>query len=179
LNHILAHGSLPSLVLPDGSTHVKTAEVPGSGDDIFPISYMAGQTGTGMSQEILTAHNHYRAEVGTPPLQWSDALAQSAQQWADHLASSHQLAHSGTGGVGENLWMGTARAYSPTQMVASWGDEKAHFIPGIFPKVSSASLNEGLKRVTELLNDSPEPGRLEKRATAQPPFSAGLIRSIL
>ncbi len=86
-------------------------------------------------QELLTAHHNYRSEVGISPLQWSATLAQSAQGWANHLASIHQLVHS-HGGPGENLWMGTAGAYSSTQMVSSWGNEKAHFIPGNFPNVS-------------------------------------------
>lgn len=38
-------------------------------------------------QELLNAHNRYRAEVGVPPLSWSNALARDAQQWADRLAS--------------------------------------------------------------------------------------------
>ena len=97
----------------------------------------AEQTNAEMSQEIVAAHNNYRAEVTSPPLQWSDALAQSAQQWADHLASIQQMQHSGQDGVGENLFMGTTRAFSFTQMVGSWGDEKANFTPGTFSDVST------------------------------------------
>ena len=59
----------------------------------------SGQTGAEMSQEILAAHSNYRAEANTPPLQWSDTLAQSAQQWANHLASIQQMVHSGQDGV--------------------------------------------------------------------------------
>jgi hypothetical protein len=100
-------------------------------------STRAGQINADMSQEILAAHNNYRAEVTSPPLQWSDALAQSAQQWADHLASIQQMVHSGQDGVGENLFMGTTGAFSLTQMVGSWGDEHANFTPGTFPDVST------------------------------------------
>ena len=37
-------------------------------------STRAGQINADMSQEILAAHNNYRAEVTTPPLQWSDSI---------------------------------------------------------------------------------------------------------
>ena len=30
---------------------------------------------------ILAEHNKYRAEVGVPPLKWSDNLAEGAQRW--------------------------------------------------------------------------------------------------
>ena len=33
-----------------------------------------------MAQEILSAHNKYRAEVGVPPLEWSGDLANHAQE---------------------------------------------------------------------------------------------------
>lgn len=106
--------------------------IPGSRDE--PTS----TTGTGDSRvdEILSAHNKYRAEVGVPPLQWSNSLANSAQQWANQLAATHTFKHSGRGG--ENIWMGTAGHYSRPQMVGSWGDEKRYFVSnGTFPNVSS------------------------------------------
>jgi Cysteine-rich secretory protein family len=40
-------------------------------------------------------------------------------------------------GQGENLWAGTAGAYSYSQMVQGWGDEKQYFRAGSFPEVSS------------------------------------------
>ena len=91
----------------------------------------------GIAQEALDAHNRYRSEVGVPPLQWSDSLAASAQQWADHLAATGSFEHSGTQGQGENLWKGTANAFSLTQMVDRWGAEKQYFKNGAFPDVST------------------------------------------
>jgi hypothetical protein len=88
-------------------------------------------------QEILAAHNRYRAAVGVPALQWSDSLAAGAQRWADYLASTGQLQHSAAPGVGENLAAGTDGFYTVTQLVAIWGYEKRNFIGGIFPNVSS------------------------------------------
>ncbi|MEW6491200.1 MAG: CAP domain-containing protein [Cyanobacteriota bacterium] len=79
--------------------------------------------------EILAAHNQYRKAVGATPLKWSDSLASSAQEWALELASNDSMGHSSTD-YGENIWAGTAGAYSPTEMVDSWGEEKQYFVPG-------------------------------------------------
>lgn len=84
---------------------------------------------TQQQNEILAAHNKYRAEVGVSPLQWSDRLAQGAQQWANHLASTNQGGHSGTSG--ESWAEGTTGYYTVTQLIdINWGAEKAKFIPG-------------------------------------------------
>lgn len=90
-----------------------------------------------MCQEIVDAHNSYRAEVGVPPLQWSEDLASQAYSWASQLASTGSFEHSGTEGQGESLWMGTANAFSFTQMVDDWGGEKQYFTGGTFPDVST------------------------------------------
>jgi Cysteine-rich secretory protein family len=86
------------------------------------------------TEEILNAHNKYRAEVGVEPLQWSEDLAASAQQWADQLAQTGRFEHSGSG---ENLAQGSTGAFSVTQLVDMWGGEKQYFINGTFPDVSS------------------------------------------
>jgi hypothetical protein len=90
------------------------------------------------SQEILNAHNKYRAAVGVPPLVWSDDLAAAARVWANTLNSNLQFAHDPeTQKQGENLWMGTAGAFSLTQMVDNWGQERQNFRNGTFPNVST------------------------------------------
>lgn len=89
---------------------------------------------TSLINEVLTAHNRYRAEVGVPLLQWSDALAGSAQRWANQLAAMNKLQHSQSG---ENLASGTTGSFSVTQLVEMWGNEKQHFISGTFPDVSN------------------------------------------
>jgi hypothetical protein len=40
-------------------------------------------------------------------------------------------------GISENLWVGTAGAYSPARGIDSWGEERLLFRDGIFPQVSS------------------------------------------
>jgi hypothetical protein len=89
-------------------------------------------------QEILDAHNKYRAQVGLPPLVWSDDLANAAQQWVNTLNSNLEFQHdSGANNQGENIWMGTSGAFTPTQMVDDWGQEQQNFQNGVFPNVST------------------------------------------
>ncbi len=101
------------------------------------------------SLPILAAHNKYRSAVGVPALVWSPNLASSAQIWADHLATIHQLVHSGPG---ENLWMGTKGAYTDTQKVDSWGAEKQYFLAGKpFPNVSTTGKWEDAGHYTQII----------------------------
>lgn len=101
------------------------------------------------AQEILTLHNRYRSEVGLPQLQWSSALSTSAQQWANQLAQTNTFQHSGRGG--ENLAKGTAGAFSLTQFVDLWGNEKKNFINGIFPNVSSTGNWKDVGHYTQMI----------------------------
>ncbi|WP_241255149.1 CAP domain-containing protein [Altererythrobacter sp. BO-6] len=89
--------------------------------------------------ELLQAHNIERSEFGAEPLRWSPRLASEAQQWARTLASEGRMRHASNderGGAGENLWMGSAGAYSASFMVAAFAGEKRHFRAGTFPHVS-------------------------------------------
>ena len=86
---------------------------------------------------ILAEHNKYRAEVGVPPLTWSDKLAEGAQRWADTMAALDKLQHSHAPGVGENLaYLSEFHANLP-DMIGLWGREKAYFQQGTFPDVSN------------------------------------------
>jgi len=66
--------------------------------------------------EMVTAHNKWRQAVGTPPLAWSAALAATAQAWADQLKATRgcNAVHSGTAGVGENLFWASATTQTST-----------------------------------------------------------------
>jgi hypothetical protein len=88
---------------------------------------------------ILAAHNIERAAVGLPPLSWDSSLGTQAAKYAVQLALSRRFGHSAAqsrNGSGENLWMGTRRAFSIEAMVAGWASEKRMFRPGVFPAVS-------------------------------------------
>lgn len=113
-------------------------------------SAISGEQGAlnGQVQEILAAHNRYRAEVGVPPLQWSAILATSAQQWANQLAASGILQHSG---AGENLAQGSNGAFSVTSLVDMWGSEKQYFIYGIFPEVSNSGSWSDVGHYTQMV----------------------------
>lgn len=100
-------------------------------------------------EAILAEHNKYRAEVGVPPLQWSENLAASAQQWANHLAVTGTFnQHSG---AGENLANSTAGAYSVTQLIDLWGNEKQYFKNGIFPDVSTTTDWKNIGHYTQVI----------------------------
>lgn len=104
------------------------------------------------SDEIVKAHNVYREALGLNPLTWSDSLAQSAQQWANHLAEIHEIVHSDNNSYGENIWGGTTGVLSFTQMVDSWGDEKNDYIPGsTFPNVSTTGNWQDVGHYTQMI----------------------------
>ncbi|KAB8318710.1 hypothetical protein SD81_014885 [Tolypothrix campylonemoides VB511288] len=103
---------------------------------------------TTFAEEILNAHNKYRAEVGVQPLQWSEDLAASAQQWANHLAQTGTFQHSRSG---ENLALGSTGTFSVTQLVDIWGGEKKDFRNGIFPNVSSTGNWQHVGHYTQIV----------------------------
>jgi pathogenesis-related protein 1 len=86
----------------------------------------------------VAAHNHWRAEVGSPDLVWSEPLAQAAQTWADHLSSNGccAMSHSGSG-YGENIYKVSAVVWSngrreiqsrtPQQIVDGWASEAKNY----------------------------------------------------
>jgi uncharacterized protein YkwD len=52
----------------------------------------------------LEQHNRYRAKHGVPPLVLSTQLNDAAQQYAEQLARTQRLVHSGNKHYGENLF---------------------------------------------------------------------------
>lgn len=85
---------------------------------------------TDLAGAVLATHNSARAAVRVPPLQWDAKLAQGAATWANHLARLGRMEHSPDKqrpDQGENLWMGTAGAYRPEDMVGSWVAERRYF----------------------------------------------------
>ena len=80
-----------------------------------------------LAHEMLAAHNAARAKVGAPPLTWSDRLAASAQQWADHLSSTGGFEHRSKSKYGENLFEMRNAESKPADVVQRWVEEKASF----------------------------------------------------
>jgi hypothetical protein len=90
-------------------------------------------------RDWLDAHNSARADLGLPPLAWSDGLARDAGEWARHLARNGLYDHATPDqrkGQGENLWRGPKGYWSPSETVGFFVAEKRHFRPGRFPDVS-------------------------------------------
>lgn len=58
-----------------------------------------------LGSSALSSHNTDRAIHHAPSMTYSAALADSAQRWADNIASTAALTHSGSQGVGENLYV--------------------------------------------------------------------------
>jgi pathogenesis-related protein 1 len=91
-------------------------------------------------QELVSAHNRWRAAVGVPPLTYSTKLAASAQEWANTLKKEHhcEMQHSvSQGRYGENLYWGSALEWSdgtrevqqvsPATVVDDWASERADY----------------------------------------------------
>jgi uncharacterized protein YkwD len=88
---------------------------------------------------ILQQHQTYRSELQLPALSWSPELAKDALAWAQHLAAIDKGEHDQSirGQEGENLWWGTTAAFSYSQMVAMWGNEKKSFKYDTYPNCTT------------------------------------------
>jgi hypothetical protein len=109
-----------------------------------------------LDQRLLAAHNRERDVTGVAALEWDDGLARDAAAWAGQLQASGEFEHSPDAGEdeepqGENLWMGTASAYSPEEMVELWIAEKKHYRPGVFPAVSRTGNLDDVGHYTQLV----------------------------
>jgi hypothetical protein len=85
---------------------------------------------------VLKQHNSYRSALGIQPLQWSSALASDAVIWAQNMATAGKSQHDPQlfgKKEGENIWWGTANAYSCDEMIDFWAGESKDFVYGIFP----------------------------------------------
>ncbi|MEY4556375.1 MAG: hypothetical protein RL093_1494 [Pseudomonadota bacterium] len=102
---------------------------------------------------LLAAHNVERRRVGTPPLQWDDALAAEADVWARELVDSGRWEHDpALHGHGENLWTGWgSRVWTPEEMVAEWAAEKRDYVRGVFPNVSRTGNWTAVGHYTQLV----------------------------
>jgi len=75
-------------------------------------------------KEFIDAHNNWRAEVGVPPLVWSEDLENYAAEWAvkkglEDCNMEHRTDHL----YGENLYWSSGMDFYPKGAVDSWGSE--------------------------------------------------------
>ena len=100
----------------------------------------APRGGALLKSEMMTAHDRARVDYGANSLTWSDVLATDALAYARSLARSGRFEHdpqkSGRPRQGENLWIGTASAFSYADMARDWIDERRNFRPGRFPDIA-------------------------------------------
>jgi hypothetical protein len=84
---------------------------------------------------VLQHHNIFRSALRLPPLTWSADLASDALVWAKKLAKINKGQHDPDvrGKEGENIWWGSAGAFSSGFMVDSWASERQDFVYGVFP----------------------------------------------
>lgn len=89
---------------------------------------------------VLKQHNIYRAGLRLPALEWSASLASDALAWGQQLVKGDRGQHDPqvrSLNEGENLWWGTADAFSYARMVDGWASEKKDFVYGVFPDCKS------------------------------------------
>lgn len=105
------------------------------------MSYSIQQSyaqGNNLQNAVLSVHNQERAQVNVPSLSWSNSLAADAQTYANYLTT---LGITPTGiaahdpnvfkkGQNENLAWGTKGAYTPTELMNLWAEEKRDYVTG-------------------------------------------------
>jgi hypothetical protein len=107
---------------------------------VYPQGVKIIYRDTAFITAVLNQHNAYRSELKLPPLAWSAALASDALAWGRQLVKGNRGQHDPQVRAlneGENLWWGTADAFSYSQMVDGWGSEKKDFVFGRFPDCKS------------------------------------------
>ncbi len=104
---------------------------------------------------MMSGHNAARAEVGVPPLVWSDTLATTARSYAEEMARTGKFAHAhqpqDPTREGENLWTGTRYAYTYDEMIGHWVAEKRDFINGATPDFSRTGKFEDVAHYTQIV----------------------------
>jgi hypothetical protein len=121
---------------------------------VTPLFMGAIDRQTSVDQRLLIAQNHERAELGLQSFDWNPALAESAQRWADYLASTGRFEHAPENHrnpEGENIWAGTKGYFGPEAMIDAWVREKKYFRPGVFPNNSTTGKVEDVGHYTQLV----------------------------
>lgn len=77
--------------------------------------------------EMLRAHNELRRTRKIHPLKWSIPLAESAQQWAEHLAAIGVMAHNKELKTGQNLYVIHGATTRPALVVRRWAQEASDY----------------------------------------------------
>lgn len=119
-----------------------------------PLFMGSTNWGASFDDRILAVHNKERAALGLDPLSWNPALVESAQQWADYLATTGRFEHAPENRYapeGENIWAGTKGFYAPEARVDAWVREKKYFRQGVFPNNSTTGRVADIGHYTQLV----------------------------
>ena len=136
----------------------------GSGSESYqPATVVEPRAGVGTSprddallqRTAIEGHNIARSLVGVAPLIWDDSLSDHARAYAAVLARTGRFQHAeqpmAPGREGENLFTGTAGAYSYMEMIALWVGEKRDFANGAFPAVSTTGRWQDVGHYTQIV----------------------------
>ncbi len=80
-------------------------------------------------QELIEIHNEWREKVNCPPVEWSDEIADYAQEWGKHLKELAGIyKHRPYSGewkqiYGENIFSGSEDNYKAKYVVDTWASE--------------------------------------------------------
>ena len=94
------------------------------------------------ADDFVKYHNRVRAAVGSPAVTWSPTLAHYAQEWANHIAETGEIAHRPLDGewaqkYGENWAIGTGD-FDALSAAAMWEGEKQFYTPDtVIPDVAN------------------------------------------
>jgi pathogenesis-related protein 1 len=138
---------------------VKPVPAPGNPNAVA-ITAVAGNTGSRLTQQqaqqMVNYHNQKRAEVGNGNVSWSTQIAQYAQQRADQIARTKQLAHlpQGQNPFGENLASGGSTGggvvYTVINACDGWYSEKAK-MPRNARTMTFDLFNKGVGHYTQMV----------------------------
>ena len=143
----------------------------GAGNSVKPVlapvnpnavatTAFAGNTGSRLTQQqaqqLVNYHNQKRAEVGNGNVSWSTQIAQYAQQRADQIARTKQLAHlpQGQNPYGENLASGGSTGggvvFTVINACDGWYSEKAK-MPRNARTMTIDLFNKGVGHYTQMV----------------------------
>lgn len=125
-----------------------------------PIATALGATDQPRDQQafartVLAAQNVARRAVGIFPMTWDEALAEHARAYAAVMARTGRFEHAeqpmGPGREGENLFMGSAGAYSYAEMVGLWVAEQRYFTNRSMPDISTTGHWQDVGHYTQVV----------------------------
>ncbi|VVA23330.1 PREDICTED: pathogenesis-related [Prunus dulcis] len=83
---------------------------------------------TANAHDFLRVHNNARNQIGLPPLEWDEKLAEFARQYVNLRAASGCVMIHSNGPYGENIfWGGGKQLWGGRFAVKSWSHEKKFY----------------------------------------------------